>query len=499
MIMEDKLKKILDGLDEKETDKLLGDIKECDTGGLNVDNIMKRVYEGTGVKSSVEMSAYEPATDDKKTGNSMADADMSVKKVIPWKRISIIAGMAASFVLVFVCGFLVRDNIGNKETDNAGQQFAAVESNEKSDDVAEMIPEDSIAGETEMSEESEASDSAASDMAVDEGAADYAEEADQATEEIADDAYVPDDSKDSSKEDKKDERPGKTSHDSIAAGEGDDSYYLDLPGDEVEDLINNSTDEIDMEETVSGYASLDDMIDHVDYIVKGVKASSSFKKAGGKHKFALVSKVYVSNVIYNNTDDDIRDTIKVEEGIIYDSKRECYTHIYGYARMKIGGEYVLFLKKSGKVYNIAEVVYGKVPVDRSEDVMCLDSGYVPSQNVMNAKNIIEKARSRYIDGPNVVTHEERRSKSDSQTTGDKSDKSSKNDKKDKSGKNDKSGKADKSDKTDKSDDSATSDDAGETDNGDKTASDQTSGADSSSSDKSEPQTSAAPDETSASE
>jgi hypothetical protein len=501
--MDDKLKNVLDTLDEKETDRLLKDIDAKDTGGLNVENIMKRVYEGTGVsvdgKSAadrvVSMSesgkgqSEKAVSGDPREDNTPAAApdrkeqetETHNGRVIPWK----IMGLVASLVVVFISGFLLRGVIGGKDgsmMDGAKNEYAA-------SDVAEI-------NETAKNPETENYDDGGVDTAAEEYKAGD-EDSEQAAEESTEDSgksertdeKIADSDRDNNNKDKKDgnnsrdnkdnkDNKGTTGNDridSIAAGTDSDSIYIEMSSDEVDQLLYDSDDEIDMDAEVSGYASLEDMIAHSDYIVRGVKSGSSLRRTDKKHHFKLVSDFIVKNVIYDGDgSEDLSDIIRVEEGIIYNSKRECYRHIYGYARMKLGGEYVLFLKKTGKYLSVAEVIFGKVPVDKSEDVMCLDSSYIPSQKVMNAKNIIEKARSRYIDGPNVITHEDKKDKPDNTQNSnknkmdkaDKSEKSSTVDDSDDSmsdGENDTqkedNSKSDKSDNTDNSQNGSNENDA----------------------------------------
>ena len=92
--MEEKLKKALDSFDEKEADKLLEgvDVKGLNDHGLNVDAIMNRVYEQTGISQKQEGKAV----------------------VIPWKKVAKIAAVAACFLLVFAGGYLIGGINGDK-------------------------------------------------------------------------------------------------------------------------------------------------------------------------------------------------------------------------------------------------------------------------------------------------------------------------------------------------------------------------------------------------
>ena len=100
----------------------------------------------------------------------------------------------------------------------------------------------------------------------------------------------------------------------------------------------------------------------------------------------------------DKTGKDIPDKINVNESILVDEKRECYTYVGGYNYMKVGNEYILFLKKAKKgYYNIAGSVYGKVPLNPDEEVMYIDSGYTQEQDLKNLYKIINYGREKYIE------------------------------------------------------------------------------------------------------
>lgn len=385
--MEDKLKRVLDTFDENETDMLLKDITECDTE-LDADRIMQQVYEKTGVTS---------------------------RKVIPWKKICTVAGLAACFALVFLGGYMLRGSITDNEMDGAASQYADV-----AEDAAEgdepAVGDDmlSYAGDDSQEEQTGNTDDMSSDDSDSSG-----ESSD--TDSDKDEKKHKGNKKDSSSHGHQDSKV-----DNVAVGTDIDGLYLNMTSEEIDNMLAESAEDTDMDEEIWGYASLDDMINHVDYVVRGVKISSVFKKGSKKGYYNLNARFRVDNVIYNNSGEDIKDDITVEEGIIYKSRKEKYTHVYGYNKMKTGNEYLLFIKKSGDVYTIAETIFGKVPADPHEDVLHLEEDYIPSQCVMNAKNIIKAAREKYIDSSGSGRQEDKNNNGDKIDKPDKTDKTAGN-------------------------------------------------------------------------
>ena len=369
---EKEMKQILDEFNVEEADRLTADINGFGNAGLDAERIKKTVYEKTGVKKAV---------------------------VIPWKLISQIAGIAACFVIVFVGGFML-GGMGRNSDNQTGNN-------------SDM----NLASNNEDTEEIYVTFSPAEDDNVIQGNTD--------DEENKDNKKDKDKKPDKNKPNKSGRPSDNPSVDSnIVIGTNEYERYLDMASESVERLLEEATDEIDIEAEYDSYESLEDMESDVDCIVRGVKGDSFFAKGDGKKTFILGSEFEVNKVFVNNMNKDVKSTIKVNEGIIYNIKRECYTHVGGYARMKMGNEYILFLKKSGTSYDIAGVVYGKVPVNSSEDTLYLDGDFIPTDNVNHINSIIEFARKTYTDSSYL----------DENNSSDKSNKAGKSDKSDKSDK-----------------------------------------------------------------
>ena len=57
----------------------------------------------------------------------------------------------------------------------------------------------------------------------------------------------------------------------------------------VEELLSNAADEIDLEVLTYEYETLDEMIEDVDYIVRGTKKGSLFSKGEASNTYILAS------------------------------------------------------------------------------------------------------------------------------------------------------------------------------------------------------------------
>ena len=403
--MDKELKQVFDNLNKKETDKLIGDISDFEVG-LNADRIMSQVYEKTGVKQ---------------------------RRIIPWRKIGMVASIAACFVLVFIGGYIA-GGMGKNNTnpDNnftgAGVNFAD-EGNDGKDAVAdEKLGDISV----DISDEKEETSDGKDGNKKDENREDDKENG-------------------NSSSDGKTHRPSsdKSDNDSDRIVIGTEDQYIEMNTETVEELLSNAADEIDLEVLTYEYETLDEMIEDVDYIVRGTKKGSLFSKGEESNTYILASKFSISSVIWDNTGNDISSSIKVNEGIIYNSENSIYTHMGGYERMKMDNEYILFLKKAGKDYYIAGTVYGKVPVSSEEPVLYI--GDMETDITEKIKNIVQEARERYIDSEDDILsgEDEGNETADKTGAGDKAGTNAKTVTSDKTGTNDKTGTGDKTTKNEK--------------------------------------------------
>lgn len=375
--MDEKLKKAFDALDEKETDKLLKgiDVKQLNEHGLNTERIMKRVYEQTGA--------------DPGSGNEHRKA-----VVIPWKNIAKIAAAAACFLLVFIGGYLA-GGIGKDKpqppTGNNGS-IAGTDNDNNKGTIDNPVTGDGYSD--DMTERDGEPDETADgkDGASDKDAADKGRSKDNKKDDKASGSR-------NNGSPKKDKKNNYGLDNSIMMGIDEDSRYLGMSTDDIEELITASDSVTDMEALNTSYVSVNDMVTDSDYVVKAVKTSSFFKKSDTSHIYRLASKVTVKSVLVNNIEEELNDTIKVNEGIRYNADDSSYTQLAGYTRMRLGYEYILFLKRSasGKSFDIVGVVYGKVPMDKSEAVISADPGYADADKINDVKYIIESARKKYSD------------------------------------------------------------------------------------------------------
>ena len=404
--MEKKLKKALDSFDEKEADKLLEgvEVKGLNDHGLNVDAIMNRVYEQTGTK-------------EKQTGKVV---------VIPWKKVAKIAVVAACFLLVFAGGYLAGGINGDKPespgTDNPNVADADGDKNthgtidnpvtDNDGDADVTVPGGEVYDDSKDNESDESGKDNNEDLK------------DKDDNKLSDDKGNGKTHNDKNNNNTKDKI-----HDNIMMGIDEESRFLGMQTDDIEELMSVSDGVIDMEALEASYVSVNDLVNDSDYVVKAVKTSSVFKRSGKKHIYKLASKVTVKSVLVNNVEEDMEELVRVNEGILYSAKDSCYTQIGGYTRMKLGYEYILFLKRSasGKAFDITGFAYGKVPMDKSEQVLSTGSNDSDADKVNDIKFIIESARKKYSDyNPD----------SEPSSNPDKTDKSDKSDKSDSSDKSD---------------------------------------------------------------
>ena len=376
--MEEKLKKALDSFDEKEADKLLEgvDVKGLNDHGLNVDAIMNRVYEQTGIRQKQEGKAV----------------------VIPWKKVAKIAAVAACFLLVFAGGYLIGGINGDKpEPPGADNPNVADADEDKNTHGIIDNPVTDDQGDMESTVPGGAAGNDYNDNEDDESGKDDKDDIKDKDDNVS--SEDKDNSKTHSNKKKNNNKNNDRIDDSIMMGIDEESRFLGMPTDDIEELMSVSDSVIDMEALEASYVSVNDLVNDSDYVVKAVKTSSVFKRSDKKHIYKLASKVTVKSVLVNNVEEDMEELVRVNEGILYNAEDSCYTQIGGYTRMKLGYEYILFLKRSasGKAFDITGIVYGKVPMDKSEPVLSTVSNDSDADKINDIKFIIESARKKYGD------------------------------------------------------------------------------------------------------
>ncbi len=337
--MEDKIKHIFDNLNEEETDNIIKDSYVFEAS-LNEDRIKDMVLEKTGLK---------------KKRNTLR------------RRIIYIAASAAACILIIVGVYaLMPDDLSNGRFQKDGI-VANEDDNVKND--TDYDKDENTDGENDIKDPKD--DESVQVQSGDE-----------------------DDGLSSDKKQGKDQK--KTVNDDKMQL-GDYGKLMTLSSDEIEELFDDYANEIDMDAFKAEYDTLENMINDSDFIIRGRKVSSSLCGLDEDYMYSLTAKFEVDTVLDDKTGKDIPDKIKVNESILVDEKRECYTYVGGYNYMKVGNEYILFLKKAKKgYYNIAGGVYGKVPVNPDEEVMYIDSGYIQEQDLKNLYKIINYAREKYI-------------------------------------------------------------------------------------------------------
>ncbi len=340
--MEKKLKQVLDCLDEKETDMLLNGIESANSY-LNEDRIRNMVFEKTGVNK--------------------------VKR-IPWRMYSIVAAAAC---LCIVIGITAMNTIGGKKPNNPSEPVHVADNDEDDNNISQP-------GNVNPYQQGSYGDGEEQEKDENESGKDGKSEKDEGIES----------------------NNKKPEGDNITVQAGNDviSKVENMSSEEVEAVLKNSVSEIDMSKLNREFDSLEDMINKSDYIVRGVKVESSFKSLGGEkeNKFVLVSNFMVSSILWDNTGNDLKDRIKVNEGIVYDYDTDCYTHIGGYSYMKSGSEYILFLnKEDSERYSIAGTIYGKVPMDKNESILNIDNSFADNEDIKHVTHIVKEARTLYSD------------------------------------------------------------------------------------------------------
>lgn len=346
--MEDKIKKVLDSLEYSEAESLIGDIDVSQPSDskdsesmLDYSRIKNMVYKKTGVrcKKHFRMNKY--------------------------------VFVAAAACLVFMVGTIAIaahtfffDNFNMKN-----HKIALIDDYETSFDDESWILEE-YSGESDADCDGESEDKDKKDK---------------------------DKIKDKPKKSDKDKPASRPSNENVASGDNEIDEYESMPSSDVDELISDSTSEIDMDSFVVKYKSVDEMIDDSDYIVRGVKTQSILESSEDKDVYNLIAEFKVNSLLVDNIGDDIEDKILVNEGIKYNSKEEKVIHVGGYKSMINKKEYILFLKNTSEGnFRIAGLVYGKVPVDTNEYVVDIDDSYSKNKYIVKLINIIDDARKRFL-------------------------------------------------------------------------------------------------------
>ncbi len=347
--MEDKIKQIFDNLNEEETDNLIKDSYEFEPQ-LNEDRIKNMVLERTGLKKSIS----------------------KVKK-----RIIFIAASAAACILIIIGVYALMPESPFGGRFNKDGMVAQKDKDDNSDDQDK----------SNDNENDTDTFAAATETPVQSGG----EEA----------PFASDSGK---KNDKKEGRDKKKPDTGGKVELGDYGKLKALSSNEIEKLFDSYANEIDMDAFEAEYDTLEAMINDSDYIVRGKKTASSLEILDEEYMYSLIAEFKVTTVLSDKTGKDIPEKIKVNESILVDEKRECYTYVGGYNYMRAGKEYILFLKKAEKGhYDIAGRVYGKVPLNPNEEILYIDSGYNQEDDIKNLYKIIDFGREKYIEQSNNAT------------------------------------------------------------------------------------------------
>lgn len=350
--MEDKLKDIFEHLDEKETDILLSNVKSDNSMSsekeLNEENIKRLVLEKLDLKPK-----------------------NTKKKIIKlnWKIYSI---GAAACVMILI-GALIFFNSDSKLVNKT-----------KPVDIAQTQPETI----DNQSAENDKDNSIINDE-TESGKIDKDKDDKEPSNKT--------NKNDKDKKDKDKKKPIKNESSQVIAGENKDDPGA-FKSEDVDELLDNSTDDIDMETFEVTFDSIDKLSDESDYVVKGYKTASTLESSTGEDEYDLFAEFKIDKVLSNNAEKDIADTIMIKEGIRYNAESKCYTHIGGYSYMKTGKEYIIFIKKQSKhKYKLTTLLCGKVPLDKDEQIVCIDSDFLGKDDVNKLKKFCSDAREKYSD------------------------------------------------------------------------------------------------------
>ncbi|MBE5927983.1 MAG: hypothetical protein E7267_01185 [Lachnospiraceae bacterium] len=324
--MEDKLRQILDNLNEQETDELLKKQYEWESG-LNEERIWEMVFDKTGVSSKAR-----------------------TRRRIMYGFAGMVACLAVFFTAFFTLSHGNGSGVGKQPADNLV---------DRGDEMFNFT---------------------------------------EAPTYVVDNDDDKNDDKDNDKDDSHSKKPSKNhsgdNPDRIASGKNSDLVGLSTK--EIAELLDEYACEIDMASFVAEYNNVDDMLMDCDIVVRGAKKQSILSITGDDDIYSLMAGFEVSSVLWNNTDEEIDDEIMVKEGITVNAENKCYTHVKGYIPMQLDKEYILFLKFTGKSYcKVAGGVYGKIPLDSSEEILHLDSDYVINQDIKDLYSIVSYARDRF--------------------------------------------------------------------------------------------------------
>lgn len=149
-----------------------------------------------------------------------------------------------------------------------------------------------------------------------------------------------------------------------------------------------------------GFDSLEEMEAASECIIRVKKESEQNSDAqtndGTIGYGCTMSDVKIEEVFYNTLGDEIQKdkVIKIWENEF--QKGNVIYHIAGYEKMKIGEEYILFLRKSTSddCFLSLGVVFGKVPVQ--EEVLSVFAKSHQEEMSPNVGIIAAKAREKYV-------------------------------------------------------------------------------------------------------
>lgn len=360
--MEDRLRQVFDNLDEKETDELIKPEYEF-TCSLDEERIRNMVFEKTGV--------------------------LPVKKKrfhIDSRIVYMFGGMAAGIliaasVFLFASGYLGDKDYGKLVNNNGDGKIYKEDTvikypdgalnKEEAGSFAEPEDEDKTIEDKDKSDKNENPDKT--------------------------------DNKDNGSDDRK--SPGKISNPSIGVAVGKSAEITGLDAQEIEELLDKYSSEIDMSYFKAEYDTVEDMISYCDFIVRGIKKSEKLYQTDNEDEYYFGSRFQVSSVLgQRDSEESIADKVLVREGIIVDEQNKTCIYRGGYVKMSTGNEYILFLKYSDKgYYKIAGTVYGKVPLAEDEEILNIGE-YTSNPDIENVYTIVEYARDQYKDySPEATT------------------------------------------------------------------------------------------------
>lgn len=368
---EKEIRELFDNLDCEDTEKLLDGI---DATGFTADDGEKKLDYGRIEKMVFEKAGLAQSDTEKIINIREQEEKERKAEIIRWKKYSTFAAVACfGFMLGILTMFAGSFLLGNKnEGTPGGTQVAEKEENENPGSVeiggSEYDDSDEDVEEPEKDEIKDGKDEDGKDNKGGKG----------------------------DKDDKNHSKDNENSQSEVKFGDEDKDEYTRMPSDDVDNLIENSTSEIDMDSFILKYENVDAMVEDSDCIVRGIKEESMLIQSEEKGVYDLVAQFSVNSILLDNLG-NINESIRVNEGIKFYSDEEKIVHVGGYENMICGNEYILFLKKtSTKRYRIAGLIYGKVPVSENEAALEIDSSYLDNKYVIEINDIISEARDIYM-------------------------------------------------------------------------------------------------------